>query len=188
MAASSLETPQLSPGCDEDTGRSDATNSTLLDRQPSTTPSSIGRAPGRSRSTGRRVGRFALLRRLGAGAMGEVFSAYDERLDRRVAIKLVRPQLTGTSWQERMLREAQGLARLSHPNVVQVYEVGEHGDSVFVAMEYVEGCTLREWIDRQRASDRGLDYRAIVEVFIQAGRGLAAAHAAGLVHRDFKPT
>ncbi|MCA9688561.1 MAG: protein kinase [Myxococcales bacterium] len=121
---------------------------------------------------------------VGAGGMGEVYSAYDEKLNRRVAIKLVRPQLAGPSWQARMLREAQGLARLSHPNVVQIYEIGEYRDSVFVAMEFVKGRTLREWVRAQRRV--GADYRPIVDMFIQAGHGLAAAHAAGLVHRDFK--
>jgi serine/threonine protein kinase len=115
--------------------------------------------------------------------MGVVYAAYDETLDRRVALKVLRRDTGGReSVRRRMLREAQGLARLSHPNVVQVYEVGELGGQVFIAMEYLPGRTIREWL---AAGPR--DWRAILDVFVQAGSGLAAAHAAKLVHRDFKP-
>ena len=130
-----------------------------------------------------RLGRFLVLTVLGRGNMGVVYAAYDEALDRRVALKVIRRDIKGSEANtRRMLREAQGLAKLSHPNVVQVYEVGELGGQVFIAMEYLPGRTLREWL-----AARPRDWRAILGVFVQAGRGLAAAHAAKLVHRDFKP-
>ncbi len=117
--------------------------------------------------------------------MGVVYSAYDEELDRRVAIKLLRAELhetRRTRGLSRMRREAQALAKLSHPNVVQVYDVGEFRNQLFLAMEYVRGRTLGEWLKAERPQ-----LRELVDIFLQAGRGLAAAHAAGLVHRDFKP-
>jgi predicted Ser/Thr protein kinase len=129
-----------------------------------------------------RVARFSLLRRLGAGAMGVVYAGQDEMLGRRVALKLISPDRAGsTSARERMLREAQALAKLSHPNVVPVFEAGMHEGCIFLAMEYVEGRTLRQYADEQPG------WRALVDAYVQAGRGLAAAHDAGLVHRDFKP-
>ena len=129
-----------------------------------------------------RVGRFLVIRTLGAGGMGVVAEAYDPELDRRVALKLLKSDHARLDSQTRLLREAQAMARLSHPNVVQVYDVGVVGDQVFIAMELVRGQTLGAWLD---ARPRG--WREVVRVFIDAGRGLAAAHAAGLVHRDFKP-
>ncbi|MFV8749041.1 protein kinase domain-containing protein [Nannocystaceae bacterium ST9] len=129
-----------------------------------------------------RIGRFSVLRRLGEGGMGVVFVAYDEELDRKVAIKLLRGHHRADDRSRaRLQREAQALARLAHPNVVGVHEVGEWSGEVYVAMEFVPGQTLRRWLDRPRA------WQDIVEVLIQAGRGLEAAHQAGLVHRDFKP-
>src|SRR5690606_12626659 len=119
--------------------------------------------------------------RLGSGGMGVVFSAYDPDLDRRVALKLLRTDNGGRDSQIRLLREAQALARLSHPNVVQIYDTGALGQQVFIAMEFVRGVDLHAWL----ATTRGVD--EILRVFVAAGRGLAAAHDAGLVHRDFKP-
>ena len=130
-----------------------------------------------------RIGRYTILRRLGRGGMGVVYAAYDDKLDRKIALKLVYvSRERGTIGQARLLREAQALARLSHPNVVQVYEVGEHDRQVFLAMEFVSGVTLRSWA---RATPR--PWREVLAIYLQAGRGLAAAHAVGLVHRDFKP-
>ncbi|HLT39005.1 MAG TPA: serine/threonine-protein kinase [Enhygromyxa sp.] len=128
------------------------------------------------------IGRYSILRKLGAGGMGVVYAGYDEELDRKVAIKLLLGREQSPARRQRLQREAQGLARLSHPNVVQVYEIGEHEGAAFIAMEYVDGSTLGSWLAHQRPSSR-----EIVSVFIQAGRGLAAAHQKGLVHRDFKP-
>lgn len=129
-------------------------------------------------------GRYLLVRELGRGGMAVVLLAYDERLDRRVAIKVLRDGVeAGATARARMLREARALARLSHPNVVQVYDVGEHAGDVFLAMEYVEGVSLREWL---AAEPRG--WAAVVEVFLQVGEGLRAAHREGLVHRDLKPS
>jgi tetratricopeptide (TPR) repeat protein/predicted Ser/Thr protein kinase len=130
-----------------------------------------------------RIGRFIVLRQLGAGGMGVVYAAYDPELDRKVAVKLVhasdRPHSEGRA---RMMREAQALAKLSHPNVVGVHEIGEYRDQIFVAMEFLEGMTLSAW---WAAAPRR--WREVLDVMRQAGRGLVAAHAVGLVHRDFKP-
>ncbi len=128
-----------------------------------------------------RLGRYVIVRHLGSGGMGSVYVAYDEELDRRVAIKLLHDTDDDAHARARMLREAQALARLSHPNVVQIHDIGELGGRIFMAMEFVEGTTLRAWRDEHRP---GLDM--IREKYLEAGRGLAAAHAAGLAHRDFK--
>jgi eukaryotic-like serine/threonine-protein kinase len=131
---------------------------------------------------GMSLGHYVLLEKLGAGGMGEVFAAFDPRLDRRVALKLLRAgSLSAEEGKARLLREAQAMARLQHPNVIGVHDVGTFGARVFIAMEFVEGETLGEWL---RADHQ---WREIVDTFLQAGRGLAAAHSAGLVHRDFKP-
>ena len=130
------------------------------------------------------IGRYRVLREVGAGGMGKVFAAQDPDLDREVALKVLRP--TGRDERDhhrtRLTREARAMARLAHPNVITVYEIGAADDQLFIAMELVKGGTLRRWL---RAEARG--WRAVVEVLCAAGRGLAAAHAAGIVHRDFKP-
>jgi eukaryotic-like serine/threonine-protein kinase len=132
------------------------------------------------------IGRYIVIEQLGAGGMGTVYVAYDPELDRKVAVKVLKSDGEGadlSAGRARMMREAQAIARLAHPNVVTVYDVGpiaEH--QVFIAMELVEGTTLAKWRDER---DRTL--AEILDVFVQAGRGLAAAHSAGLVHRDFKP-
>src|SRR5687768_12300976 len=132
-----------------------------------------------------RVGRFAVLQQLGAGAMGIVLAAYDDTLDRRVAIKLMRPGAAGgEQGRSRAVREAQALARLNHPNVVQIYEAGLHQDSLYIAMEFIAGKTLREWVDDD---ERRPPWQEILSLYVAAGRGLAAAHEAGIIHRDFKP-
>jgi tetratricopeptide (TPR) repeat protein/predicted Ser/Thr protein kinase len=133
-----------------------------------------------------RRGRYLLLARLGSGGMGVVHAAYDPVLDRKVALKLLRPgdgDEDDSVARGRLLREARALARVSHPNVVHVYEVGTLEDKqVYIAMEYIEGQTLRAW---QKQSRR--PYREVLAHYRAAGRGLQAAHEAGLVHRDFKP-
>jgi len=130
-----------------------------------------------------RLGHFDIVGRLGSGGMGMVFAGRDTVLDRRVALKLLHPHSEGGYVAlARLLREAQALAKLSHPNVVAVYDVGVVGDDVFVAMELVEGETLLAWMQKPRT------VREILDVFIAVGHGLAAVHALGLVHRDFKPS
>ncbi|HEY3358292.1 MAG TPA: protein kinase, partial [Polyangia bacterium] len=135
---------------------------------------------------GASVGRYIVIDPIGAGGMSVVYAAYDAELDRKVALKLVHPGAAPAAGlpevQARLAREAQALARLSHPNVITVYEVGTRGDEIFLAMELVEGPTLAGWL-----AERLRTWRATVRMFLQAGAGLAAAHAAGLVHRDFKP-
>ncbi|MBN9686857.1 MULTISPECIES: tetratricopeptide repeat protein [unclassified Corallococcus] len=131
------------------------------------------------------LGRYVVLERLGAGGMGVVHAAYDPSLDRRIGLKLLRaPPATGGSrgMTEQLLREAQAAARTRHPHVVTVHDVGTFGDVVFIAMELVDGGTLRQHL---REATR--HWRDVVRLYLQAGRGLAAAHAAGVVHRDFKP-
>jgi serine/threonine protein kinase/tetratricopeptide (TPR) repeat protein len=137
---------------------------------------------GRPRPTDQstRLGRFWVIDTLGSGGMGVVLEAYDDLLDRTVALKLLHPW-GSEQHRARLLREAKALARLSHPNVVQVYEIGTVDDTTFITMELVRGQNLRDW-GRQPHS-----WRTIVDVYVQAGEGLAAAHAEGLVHRDFKP-
>ena len=124
------------------------------------------------------LGRYVLLARLGAGGMGVVYGAYDPELDRRVAVKVLRRTRAG----DRLRDEARAIARLAHPNVIAVHDVGEADGEVFLAMEHVDGHTVREWLRTPRTTSE------ILDVFVQAGRGLAAAHAAGLVHRDVKPS
>src|SRR5690349_14432900 len=118
--------------------------------------------------------------------MGVVYSAYDPELDRKVALKLLRADAEGSSTSgdapARLLREAQALAKLSHPNVISIHDVGTVEDRVFMAVDFVDGGTLQRWL-----AERKRTWREIRDAFIAAGRGLAAAHAAGLVHRDFKP-
>jgi tetratricopeptide (TPR) repeat protein len=146
-------------------------------------PSNAPPASAPTLTLGALVGRYLILDRLGSGGMGVVYAAYDPELDRKIALKLLRPDSAGGSGgRSRLLREAQAMARLSHPNVVAVFDVGTFGDDVFVAMELVEGTTLKQWL---KAQPRPI--REVLAVFVQAGRGLEAAHERGLVHRDFKP-
>src|SRR5581483_8059691 len=131
---------------------------------------------------GTQIGRYVVLDRVGQGGMGSVYAAFDPELDRRVALKLLRADDQSEEGKQRLLREAQAMARLSHPNVVAVHDVGVHGGSVFIAMEFVPGSTLKDWMGNQKHT-----WREVVKAFAEAGKGLAAAHAAHLVHRDFKP-
>src|SRR5262245_22492006 len=164
-------------------GRSD----TLLARGSSETLMSVSdaatapRAPS-SLAPGDQVGRYVIDKRLAAGGMGIVYLADDPELKRKVVLKLLRPELVGRGTDPaRMLREAQAMAQVSHSNVVPIYDVGLHDEQVFLAMEYIAGVDLAAWLQRAHSQ------RAILDVFVAAGRGLAAAHRAGLVHRDFKP-
>jgi eukaryotic-like serine/threonine-protein kinase len=131
-----------------------------------------------------RIGRYDLLGLLGAGAYGVVYRAFDPDLRRAVALKVLRPDEHSDDplRRERMVREAQAMAQLSHPNVVAVYDVGVHADTIYIVMEYVAGGTARDYLTGESRS-----VAEVLGIYLQAGRGLAAAHAKGLVHRDFKP-
>jgi len=134
-------------------------------------------------ASGALVGRYVIVGLVGEGAMGRVYAAFDPVLDRKVALKLLHPLGDGPTARSRMLGEAQALARVSHPHLVGVHDAGEHDGSVYLAMEFIEGPTLRRW-----QSLRILRPDAkLLELYLQAARGLAAIHEAGLVHRDFKP-
>jgi eukaryotic-like serine/threonine-protein kinase len=172
-------------GSDDTLGGGDASiAATISAAQADTMGSGIWKPDAAELPRGAEVGRYVVVGQLGAGGMGVVYAAYDPELDRKVALKLLREAGRGTDTTEgsaRLLREAQALARLSHPNVVAVHDAGTFGDRVYVAMEHVEGLTLRSWAQTPRG------WPELLAVMIAAGRGLAAAHAAGLVHRDVKP-
>jgi serine/threonine protein kinase len=136
--------------------------------------------------SGQRIGRYQVRHRLGEGGMGVVWAAHDPDLGRNVALKLMRraagdDERSDREVQARLLREAHAMARLNHPGVIIVYDVGTCPEGVFIAMELVEGETLARWLATPRP------WREVLELCVRAGRGLEAAHAAGLVHRDFKP-
>ena len=132
---------------------------------------------------GSHVARYQILNAIGRGGMGEVYAAYHPDLDRRIALKIVsESSAAAPDRRARLLREARAIAHISHPNVITVYDAGTVDDHVYIAMEFIEGQTVDAWV---RAQPRG--WREVLDVFIAAGRGLAAAHAAGVVHRDFKP-
>ena len=135
-----------------------------------------------SLTKGMEFGRYKIGHRVGSGGMGTVYSAFDPTLDRTVALKVLHDKVESADAEQRLLREAQAMARLSHPNVVTVHDAGMKDGRPYVAMEFVEGYDLRTWLRRK---ERG--WHEIVEKFVAAGDGLAAAHAAGLIHRDFKP-
>jgi tetratricopeptide (TPR) repeat protein/predicted Ser/Thr protein kinase len=133
---------------------------------------------------GASVGRYTILALVARGGMGEVYAAYDPELDRKIALKLLQttPGAVDARAQARLLREAKAIAKVSHPNVIVVHDAGTFADRVFVAMEFVDGQTLKAWL-----AETPRTRREILDVFTGAARGLDAAHAAGLVHRDFKP-
>jgi tetratricopeptide (TPR) repeat protein len=149
-------------------------------------PPTVPAPPGGPLPRGAAVGRYVVLGLVGRGGMGDVYAAYDPELDRKVALKLLHASGAAMESQERsrarLLREAKAIARLSHRNVVVVHDAGTIEDRVFVAMEFVEGQTLAAWM-----AGKTRPWREIRDVFLAAGRGLSAAHAAGIVHRDFKP-
>src|SRR4051812_48523430 len=130
---------------------------------------------------GATLGKYRLDRVLGSGGMGVVWAAHDPDLERAVALKVLRYQDAGVELRRRLLREARAMARLKHPNVLTVYEVDSEADRDFIAMELVEGQSLDQWLEARPSRDE------IWQAIIAAGRGLAAAHRGGLVHRDFKP-
>jgi len=132
---------------------------------------------------GTTVGRYLVIDPIGAGGMGMVVRAYDPKLQREVALKILHTETLGPEWETRLVREARAMAKLNHPNVVAVYDVErDEAQGTVVAMEYVAGTDLRGWIVKDTRPPE-----EIVSTFVQAGRGLAAAHDAGLLHRDFKP-
>ena len=141
----------------------------------------VGSAVRRRDTVGFSVGRHVVLELVGSGGMGDVYRAFDTELERPVALKVLRRRCADPAANLRLVREAQAMARLSHPNVVEVYDVGRRREGVCLTLEYVEGGTLADWLREHRSVAERL------RVFLEAGRGLAAAHEAGIVHRDFKP-
>ncbi|MBX7080609.1 MAG: serine/threonine-protein kinase, partial [Nannocystaceae bacterium] len=147
----------------------------------------IAPAPAPESQLPRKIGRYAVLDIVGIGGMGVVCTAYDPKLDRKVALKLLRERGSqdarrAATARARLQREARALAKLKHPNVVAVHDVDVFDGRLYIAMEFVEGETLGQWFERQQRTPA-----EIVTVFVQAARGLAAAHAGGITHRDFKP-
>ncbi|WP_254625170.1 MULTISPECIES: protein kinase [unclassified Myxococcus] len=156
-------------------------------RLDSRVPSPEGEKPGVAGELlleGTRLGPYVLRELLGVGGMGVVYAAEDPRLERRVAVKLLRPLREGIEGENRvrLSREAQAMARLSHPNVLPVFELGSVDGRDYLAMEWVEGTTLAGWL-----RERERPWRDVLKLFLAAGAGLVAAHQQGLVHRDFKP-
>lgn len=173
-AEMSQDAGALEPGALEHAGVPEhvSCDPSLVDHLPDPTP-------------GQRIGRYIIQRQLGRGGMGIVYGASDPELGRRVAIKLVRSSAHHALEQStaRLQREARALARLSHRNIVTIFDIGSDRLGTYVTMEYIAGRNLRRW---QRDEDPS--WRELVQVFVKAGTGLQAAHAAGVVHRDFKPT
>jgi eukaryotic-like serine/threonine-protein kinase len=131
----------------------------------------------------RAISHYRILSKIGAGGMGEVYLAQDTRLDRKVALKILPAEVASNrDRMERFIREAKSAAALSHPNIAQIFEIGEHEGTHFIAMEFVEGVTLREKIHQERT-----ELRKLLRYLQHVAEGLAKAHAAGIVHRDLKP-
>src|SRR6266702_1218086 len=134
-------------------------------------------------STGTRLGRYEIRSKIGEGGMGEVYLAEDSKLDRKLALKILPSDVASNrNRMERFIREAKSAAALSHPNIAQIFEIGEHDGTHYIAMEFIEGQTLREKIHREHT-----ELRRLLRFLQHAAEGLAKAHAAGIVHRDLKP-
>ena len=132
-------------------------------------------------TSGNTVGRYTILSIIGRGGMGTVYAAHDPKLDRKVALKVLHDEHIADG-AERLVREAQALARLADPHVVTIFDAGEIDGHVYLAMQLVDGQTLAEALERDPSVAQ------ILAWFVEAGKGLMAAHAVGLVHRDFKPS
>jgi tetratricopeptide (TPR) repeat protein len=151
-------------------------------RAESSEPSAEEPAPSARRiERGTPIGRYLVLELIGMGAMGAVYTAFDPELERKVALKLLRPDARTEEARQRLVQEARAAARLTHPHVVAVHDVGSWNGQVFITMERVDGETLRQWQGRPRP------WSEVLRAYLRAGEGLHAAHEAGLVHRDFKP-
>ncbi len=180
LEATALPEPLMSTQAASDQVEDAGDAPTLLPQDLLATPV-MRPSTGKPKAQGKRLGRFTMTERLGAGAMGVVWQAEDPKLGRNVALKLLKRADAGLT--ERLVREARSMAQVNHPNVVTVYEVGESEDgTMFIAMELVTGQSLRAWQATTKPA-----VPELVAAYLAAGRGLGAAHAAGIVHRDFKP-
>ncbi len=172
----------------EKTPRSDESSLTRTrksDEHPHVSPRENADSALLPNAPGQRIGRYLVISQIGAGGMGIVLAAYDPNLDRKVALKLLKtPSTTFREANSRLLREGRALAKLDHQNIVKVHDVGLHNNQLFVAMEFVDGQTALNWIS---AVEVPRPWPEVLAVFMAAGRGLAEAHAEGIVHRDFKP-
>src|SRR5437660_10059949 len=134
-------------------------------------------------ATGTKLGRYEIRSKIGEGGMGEVYLAQDTKLDRKVALKILPAEVAShRDRMERFIREAKSAAALSHPNIAQIFEIGEEAGTHFITMEFIDGETLREKIHQE-----GTPLRKLLRLLQHAAEGLAKAHAAGIVHRDLKP-
>ncbi len=168
--------------------RADQTNATTAGREAVGALAQVLTTTPEESAPPTQLGRFVVLRKLGSGGMGTVYLGYDNDLDRKVALKVLHAQLVDqTEASVRMQREAQAMAKLAHPNVVRVFEVGLDDNRIFAAMEFIDGETLAAWLRRHGPPTARDDVDRRLNMVYQGGEGLAAAHAQGIIHRDFKP-
>ncbi len=179
----SAETVDKRSGAPADNAPTPAPDNSLFRRETASADDLVPTRPSAPTRAPMRIDRYIVERVIGEGGMGRVYKAHDPELDRVVALKVVRDQRVSEAFQLRMLREAQAMARLQHANVVTVHDVGLFEDRLYIAMDFIDGETLSAWL---RSEPRSVD--AILDAFLGAGEGLAAAHEVGLVHRDFKPS